>query len=55
MRGLKDGIRDQDSRALFRLYQSEIEACASKKFDRGVETPFITSSDMEEVENSENT
>ena len=44
-RGLKDGIRDQNSRALFRLYQKEIEAIASAKFDAGSERPLITASD----------
>ena len=44
-RGLKDGIRNQNSRALFRLYLKEIEAIASAKFDAGSELPLITASD----------
>jgi hypothetical protein len=48
MRGLKDGIIDENSGALFRRYQSEIEACASEKFDSGVESPIIISSDIGE-------
>ena len=44
-RGLKDGIRDQNSRALFRLYQKEIESIASAQFDAGSERPLITPTD----------
>ena len=44
-RGLLDGIRDQNSRVLFRLYQNEIEAMASAKFDAGSERPLITATD----------
>ena len=44
-RGLKDGIREQNSRALFRLYQKEIEAIASAKFDAGSVRPLITATD----------